>query len=103
MECPKCGTEIKEPIKTWQQRREVKVMTGLFKCPKCKVVFRQAVEKTVEYEEFIEMHPRVKEWLRRRPKNSMKTYGSALMKFCEFANVSPERFQEMDRKEARDL
>ncbi len=48
-------------------------------------------------------NPTVKEWLENRPKNTRKTYGSALKKFCDFSNISPESFQKLDRKVARDL
>ena len=54
------------------------------------------------YLEFMNNYPSVNEWLQRRPKNTRINYGSALMKFCEFADVTPKDFQLMNRKEARD-
>ena len=53
------------------------------------------------YMEFMDNYPSANEWLQRRPKNTQIGYGFALMKFCEFADVTPKDFQLMNRKEAR--
>lgn len=55
------------------------------------------------FEEFINSNESVREWLERRPENTRINYGSALKKFCEFADIAPEQFQSMDRKQARDI
>lgn len=52
---------------------------------------------------FMNKHPRVKAWLKDRPRGTQVRYGSALMHFCEDMNVTPEDFQNLDRKAARDL
>ena len=45
VKCPKCGKEVKTPIKTWilapRGRKQVKI--GLFKCPNCGAFFRKGV------------------------------------------------------------
>jgi site-specific recombinase XerD len=45
----------------------------------------------------------VEEWLDKRPTNTQECYASHLKRFCEFANVSPSEFQNMDKKTARDF
>lgn len=45
----------------------------------------------------------VREWLKRRPENTRKNYASGLRSFCEFSNIAPSEFQQMDRKKARNL
>lgn len=52
---------------------------------------------------FMSEHECVNEWLFNRPPNTRKNYGRYLYNFCRFANVTPEQFQNMQRKEARDL
>lgn len=56
-----------------------------------------------KYFSFIEENEKVREWLRRRPLNTQKCYASNLQRFCEFSKVTPEQFQNMDRKKARNL
>ena len=55
--CPRCGTDIEAPLKTWPipSRKplgegEEPKLAGIFECPKCKVRFRAAVavEKRIE-------------------------------------------------------
>ena len=56
--CPRCGTAVEAPVKTWAipSRRPPKEgeeprLAGIFECPKCEVRFRAAVmvrTKTVE-------------------------------------------------------
>jgi len=46
--CPKCGSEVPNPMKSWELkgRRSKKTVTiGLFECPGCKVKFREALSK----------------------------------------------------------
>jgi len=44
--CPKCGTKVSKPEKTWvlapKGRRPVTI--GLFKCPVCGAYFRSGVK-----------------------------------------------------------
>jgi predicted RNase H-like nuclease (RuvC/YqgF family) len=49
--CPKCGSEVKEPVKTWPipsreplGKGESPRLVGIFECPNCKARFRSAVE-----------------------------------------------------------
>lgn len=51
----------------------------------------------------IEGNESVKEWLERRPVGTQRNYVLHLRKFCEFSHVTPEQFQGMDPKTARDL
>ena len=53
--------------------------------------------------QFIEKNPTVKEWLKERPYNTQKNYALALRRFCKFSKITPEKFQQLERKEARDL
>jgi len=55
--CPKCGTDVQTPLKTWAipsrkplREGEEPRLAGIFECPKCKARFRAAVaaEKGVE-------------------------------------------------------
>jgi uncharacterized coiled-coil DUF342 family protein len=48
--CPKCGTDVETPVKTWAipSRRPLREgeeprLAGIFECPKCKARFRAAV------------------------------------------------------------
>ena len=51
VKCPKCGTEVGTPVKTWsmpsrkaaKKGEEHKLVMGLFDCPNCKGRFRAAV------------------------------------------------------------
>ena len=51
--CPKCGTEVTIPVKTWSfpSRRPAKAdkgkLTGIFECPHCRARFRAAVETEI--------------------------------------------------------
>lgn len=46
-ECPKCGNDVKEPVKTWTMDRQKKTgetwttEIAQFKCPKCGKPFRK--------------------------------------------------------------
>jgi len=49
--CPKCGTEVPTPIKTWPipsrkplGKGEEPRLSGIFECPNCRARFRAAVE-----------------------------------------------------------
>jgi len=51
-ECPKCGTEVASPIKTWSMvgrpsktGERFKLTLGLFKCPSCERSFRAVLGK----------------------------------------------------------
>ena len=46
--CPKCGFEVKSPLKSWSISKRMgdgKIVMGLFECPSCKARFRSAIEK----------------------------------------------------------
>ena len=52
VECPKCGIEIVNPIKTWSMvgkpsktGERFKLTIGLYECPRCERKFRVALEK----------------------------------------------------------
>ena len=50
--CPKCGTEVTTPVKTWpipsrksaKKGEAPKLVMGIFECPTCKARFRAAAE-----------------------------------------------------------
>jgi len=49
--CPKCGTEVTTPIKTWPfsvrkptKPDEPQSLMGIFECPNCKARFRATIE-----------------------------------------------------------
>ena len=49
--CPKCGNDVKIPVKTWPipskeplKEGEERRLVGIFECSNCKVRFRSAVE-----------------------------------------------------------
>ncbi len=53
--CPKCGTDVTKPIKTWsmvsrpsKKGEQFKLKLGLFICPECKKRFRNVVGKKKE-------------------------------------------------------
>ena len=53
--CPKCGTDVESPVKTWPipSRRPLKKgeeprLAGIFECSNCKTRFRAAVESEVK-------------------------------------------------------
>jgi len=55
--CPKCGTDVAGPVKTWPipSRKPVRKgqkpkLAGIFECPSCKVRFRAAVEAKTKAE-----------------------------------------------------
>ena len=51
VKCPKCGFEVKSPLKSWsisKRAGEGKIVMGLFECPNCKARFRSAIEKEEE-------------------------------------------------------
>lgn len=102
MECPRCGTEIETPIKTWTIGK-ARVLMGTFECQQCKNRFKHSIGKAIMSEEFIKAHPAVKEWLEHRPQNTRRSYASILKRFGEFSNITPKEFQMLDRKKARDV
>ena len=53
--CPKCGTEVTKPTKTWsmvgrpsKKGEQFKLTLGLFICPECEKRFRKVVGKEKE-------------------------------------------------------
>jgi integrase len=59
-------------------------------------------QKTVKFKSYIGQNECVEEWLKNRPVKTQETYASHLRRFCEFAKITPEQFQKMDKKTARD-
>jgi len=59
VKCPKCGTEVTSPVKTWpfttrkpsEEGKETKISMGIFECLKCKARFRAALKVETEIEE----------------------------------------------------
>lgn len=51
----------------------------------------------------MDKHPVVKKWMKGRPENTIKNYVLKLKAFCEKMNITPEEFQQLDKKKARDL
>ena len=54
-ECPRCGTKVYMPTKTWSMAgrpsrtgERFKLTIGLYKCPKCKKGFREVLGKEKE-------------------------------------------------------
>lgn len=50
--CPKCGTEVSKPRKTWKMAgrpdksgKRLQLEIGLFDCPKCHGPFRTTLSK----------------------------------------------------------
>ncbi|RJS77775.1 hypothetical protein CW667_02535 [Candidatus Bathyarchaeota archaeon] len=50
--CPKCGTKVSKPRKTWKMAgrpdksgKRMQLEIGLFDCPKCKKTFREVLSK----------------------------------------------------------
>jgi len=55
VKCPKCGTTVASPIKTWSMPKkpakpggESKLTMGMFECPRCKARFRTTIETLAE-------------------------------------------------------
>jgi len=88
-------------MKKWRQKK--RVVIGYFECSRCKTRFRRAIESINAYEEFIENNLTVKEWLELKSENTRRQYGIQLQKFCELTNITPEQFQKLPNKEARDV
>ena len=101
MECSKCTEEI-EPrlLNEWTQYGGYKF--ALCQCPKCETRFRQGKDNAVEFEKFVAEHSVVEEWMTGRPENTRKAYARNLMKFCKAVNLTPEAFQSLSTKEARE-
>jgi len=59
VKCPKCGTEVVTPVKTWvipsrkasKRGEERKLVMGIFECSDCKARFRAAVTAETRAEE----------------------------------------------------
>ncbi len=51
----------------------------------------------------MQQHPEIAAWLENRPLNTQKAFCQRLMDFCEAMQVSPEKWRQMDKFEARDL
>jgi len=51
---------------------------------------------------FVNAHPKVLEWLKDLPRNSIELGSRVIRALCEFSNLTPEQFLELDKKTARD-
>ena len=58
--CPKCGTEVTTPVKTWSMTRkpskggeESNLTMGLFACPKCNAKFKAVLDAETQIEEIV--------------------------------------------------
>ncbi len=60
-------------------------------------------EHVKQYERFIETHPTVKEWLNNRPRETRRKFAQHLIQFCNYMNIDPEEWRNLDKFEARDL
>lgn len=81
--CPKCGTEVLQPVKTWpmpsrkplEKGDEPKLSVGIFDCPKCGARFRASLgvetklEGTVSIKNMIERIKGIREELMQTLKN----------------------------------
>lgn len=56
-----------------------------------------------KYEQFIEAHRKVKEWLKNRPQATRKNFATYLEQFCTAMGIKPEEWRNLDKFEARDL
>ena len=56
-----------------------------------------------EWQQFIEDHPSVKEWLKNRPANTQRIFARGLESFCESVKLTPDPWRDLDRFKARDL
>jgi len=56
-----------------------------------------------QHREFMDGNETVREWLKRRPLNTQMCYANNLLRFCEYSSVTPDEFQKMEPKQARDL
>jgi integrase len=59
--------------------------------------------KTAIHVQLMNEHDCVREWLENRPAQTQTSYGVFLSNFCQFAKITPEQFQNTERKQARDL
>jgi len=53
VKCPKCGTEVSKPKKTWKMAgrtdkagKRMQLEIGLYECPKSANVFREVLSKS---------------------------------------------------------
>ena len=47
VDCPKCGTDVKTPVRTWpipSREGEKPRLVGVYECPNCKARFRSALD-----------------------------------------------------------
>jgi integrase/recombinase XerD len=61
------------------------------------------VIETTKYEEWIEQHVEVKEWLKDRPSNTIRIFARELKTFCDELAISPEEWRNLDKFKARDM
>ena len=66
-------------------------------------VVRMMARKRSIQAQLMSEHECVREWLENRPVQTQTSYGVFLSNFCLFANITPEQFQNTERKHARDL
>ncbi|MEM3783763.1 MAG: hypothetical protein QXY88_01855 [Candidatus Bathyarchaeia archaeon] len=80
MKCPKCGSEVITPVKTWtvsprKPAEGISKLMGIYECPNCKARFRTAVkseettEETVSIKNMVERIKMIKGELMQTLKN----------------------------------
>jgi len=97
-ECPKCGTEVASPFKTWSMvgrpsktGERFKLTLGLFKCPKCERRFRAVIGKErVTLEGIIKEIKGIEEGL-------MQTLGSLREKIEKLGNEKADLLEEIEK------
>jgi DNA repair exonuclease SbcCD ATPase subunit len=97
-ECPKCGTEVASPLKTWSMvgrpsktGERFKLTLGLFKCPMCERRFRAVIGK-----ERITIKGIVKE-IKGIEKELMQTLGSLREKIGKLENEKADLLEEIEK------
>jgi len=56
-----------------------------------------------KWQDFINQHVEVEEWLRNRPAHTKRQFAARLQKFCTAIGMTPEQWRSLDKLEARDL
>jgi len=97
-ECPKCGTEVPSPLKTWSMvgrpsktGERFKLTLGLFKCPRCERRFRAVLGK-----ERITIKAIIKE-IKGIEKGLMQTLGSLREKIEKLESEKADLLVEIEK------
>jgi DNA repair exonuclease SbcCD ATPase subunit len=99
-ECPKCGNEVTNPIKTWSMFSRLsktgerfRLILGIFKCPQCERRFRAVVGKEKER---VTLKGAIKEikWIERE---LVETLGDLREKIEKLKGERTELLEEIER------